>query len=413
MKKCIHPLLQNRDQVEIQNKLKNAMSENNIDALIIVKPENIFYASGYRSVLAYSPAVPAGINMAVLTSEGNTHILLSSLEKEAANNQTADCVTVHTYPTWAFVDDGTKESVKEKPAVLNPFAAVKTAFEIVKDFKSDAVIGMEVGSIIVPMWKYINENLGDCTIVDSNNTIMHSRMIKTNWEINMLRYAAKHTEKSLHKLIKKVEPGMLTSDVDSMLVELGYKLDIEKSMISPMFIPAYGPYYGLSGLPRNYSLKKGDIIKMDGGFCHLGYMSDITRTFAVGNETGDNEKRIYHALYKGFEKGIEMLKPGVKYSDVFKEVRKTVEASDIIPSYPRGHVGHSIGVSPMLEEYPQLAPNVDEVLLPNMVVCLETSYFATGNAIVNAGFNIEDTFLITENGCERFTVVNNSLIYDL
>jgi Xaa-Pro aminopeptidase len=58
--KNIHPLLAKRDQKAILSRIQGLMKRDGIGALVVVKPENIAYATGYVSRFAYGAGVPAG-----------------------------------------------------------------------------------------------------------------------------------------------------------------------------------------------------------------------------------------------------------------------------------------------------------------------------------------------------------------
>lgn len=409
LEKCIHPLFVTRDQLEFQNKLQAKMKANGIDALLVLKPENILYSTGYLSCLAYTAGMIPGMVMAVVPASGNVHLIVPELEKEAAQSMTQN-VEIHSTPTWAFIDDGTPESRAAKLRELDPLAAVKIALSIISDHKASSVIGIEKFVVTANLLRYLVETVGESNLVDSFPTLIECRMVKTPWEINMLRMGAKHTGKVIYEASRQVKPGMKFPEFYSLLNVLGQQLDSNHSITQACFIPGVGPYYGITGMQRGYTIKAGDTVKFDGGFSYHGYISDIARTWVVGEPSAAQEK-VYNALYTAFKAGLKIVKPGLKLSDLYQEVRKTVESSDVIPSYPRGHTGHSIGVSPMLEEFPTISPAMSIELKPGMVLSLETSYFATGNAPVNGGYNIEDSFVITEDSYERFTTANDSIVW--
>lgn len=98
--------------------------------------------------------------------------------------------------------------------------------------------------------------------------------------------------------------------------------------------------------------------------------------------------------------------------DIYNAIREQVEQSRLIPKYPRGHMGHSIGSGVGPEEYPTIAPGTDYVLEENMVLCLETPYSATGSAPVKGGFNLEDTHVITAVGHDSFTVMPDNIFWN-
>jgi hypothetical protein len=69
--KNIHPFLAKRDQKAILARIQGLMKRDGIGALVIVKPENVLYATGYLSRFAYGPGVPAGSQaVAVIPADG-------------------------------------------------------------------------------------------------------------------------------------------------------------------------------------------------------------------------------------------------------------------------------------------------------------------------------------------------------
>ena len=108
-----------------------------------------------------------------------------------------------------------------------------------------------------------------------------------------------------------------------------------------------------------------------------------------------------------------MLGPGVVMGDFYEAVRAEVEKSPIFPNYARGHVGHSISVKPQAEDSLTISRGQKAKFEPGMVVCVEFSYMAAQGAYAPGGYNIEDTFAITEDGYDRFTMANDHLIWNV
>jgi len=410
--KCMHPVLAEREHEMIQAKLRSAMEQHGLDAMIIAKPENILYATGYQQVWGYAPTMPAGLSTAVLAPDGSCHLILSSLETQAAAALTPDAVQVSGFPTWVFIDDGSDPDDRDLPTEVNPFSAMEVAMSIVKDCKADAKIGIELGSLTHGMHEYIMKIAGEASFQDALPAIMQSRMIKTPWEVSMLRRAAQLTERAMHQMASEIEPGMYPADIENRMMVIGRGMDEERLITGQGLAYAFGPYYSLSGTPRHFPLEAGDIVKLDGGFTHLGYIADIARSCAVGGVVHDDSKIVFDALFKGYERGLELIGPGIRLCDLYQEVRRTVEATGVIPSYARGHVGHSIGISPIVEEFPPISADCEVELAPGMVISFELSYFGTHGAPAVGGFNTEDSFAITEDGYDRFTHVPDTLVYN-
>jgi Xaa-Pro aminopeptidase len=408
----IHPLLAKRDQKAILTRIQGIMQRDGYGALVVVKPENVMYSTGYYSRFAYGAGVPAGTQaVAVIPAEGDTaHLFINVMESDDAARMTQE-VEVSAMPGFVFVDDGTPESREEKSGNLDPLAGFEDAVAAAQDLAGDGKIGIEMGALLGGLLAYLNDQVGD-QAQDSTPLIDEARLIKTPWEIDMLRMAAQHSERVQSHVAQRLEPGMNAIVIDNLIQSAAWEEDREGSLAIMAYQLGIGNYWGVSWAPRNYVIQRGDLCRIDGGGQHFGYISDITRTWAVGGSPDPKHAETYDGLYAGFVKGIELMKPGTKYSDMYAEVRAEVEKSPIFPQYARGHVGHSISLSPLLEDNPKFSPGVDVVLEPGMVVSLETSYMGAIGSYAPGPYNIEDSFVITEDGHERFTAAPNSVVWD-
>jgi len=94
------------------------MKRDGFGALVIVKPENVLYSTGYYSKFAYAPGVPAGSQaVVVIPAKGEPHLFINLMESDDAPRQTTG-VEVSAMPGFVFVDDGTPESRQERSAHL-------------------------------------------------------------------------------------------------------------------------------------------------------------------------------------------------------------------------------------------------------------------------------------------------------
>jgi Xaa-Pro aminopeptidase len=409
----IHPLLAKRDQKAILTRIQGLMQRDGFGALVVVKPEWVLYSTGYYSKFGYAPGAPAGTQaVAVIPAEGDTaHLFINVMESDDAARMTQG-VEVSAMPGFVFVDDGTPESREEKSGNLDPLAGFKDALSAAQDFAGGDKIGIEMGMLLGVLANYMNSQVQEGQVQDSTSLIDEARLIKTPWEIDMLRMAAQHSERVQSRVAQQLEPGMNAIVLDNLIQTAAWEEDKEGSLATMAYQLGIGPYWGVSWAPRNYVIQRGDLCRIDGGGQHFGYISDITRTWAVGGSPTSKHVETYDGLYAGFLKGIEMLKPGVKMSEMYAEVRAEVEKSPIFPVYARGHVGHSISVAPTLEDNPKFSPGVDVVFEPGMVVSLETSYMAAEGAYAPGPYNIEDSFAITEDEHERFTTAPDSVVWD-
>jgi Xaa-Pro dipeptidase len=136
--KNMHPLLAKRDQKAILARIQGLMKRDGIGALVIVKPENVAYATGYVSRFAYGAGVPAGSQAAaVIPASGNAHLFINLMESDDAPRMTND-VEVSAMPGFVFVDDGTDESRQERSATIDPLAGFKDALKAAQDMAPTA-----------------------------------------------------------------------------------------------------------------------------------------------------------------------------------------------------------------------------------------------------------------------------------
>jgi len=409
-----HPLAAKRPHKDIMGRLQGIMKKEGFDALILLTPENILYSTGYYSKFAYAPGIPAGAQTAaVIPATGKAHLIVSLYEKDDAPRQTID-VEYESVAGFVFVDDGTAESHQERDAVLDPTLTIKSAVKIAQDLAPKGKIGLETGLLLAGFKDYIYSQIDGKRIADCSSVMYESRLIKFPWEVDMLRLAAQHAERFMARTARELQPGMNAMVFDKLIQIAAWEEDRENSMSAPAYQTGIGPYWGIGLAPRNYVIQEGDVARIDGGGQHLGYISDISRTWVVGgSKPSQAHVDTYDALYAGFAKGLEMLGPGVKMKDLYAAIRAEVEKSSVIPKYPRGHMGHCISVAPTAEDVPKISQNEEAVFQPGMCISMECSYMAAEGAPAPGPYNIEDSFLITEDGYERFTMAPDSIFWNV
>jgi Xaa-Pro dipeptidase len=132
-----------------------------------------------------------------------------------------------------------------------------------------------------------------------------------------------------------------------------------------------------------------------------GYVSDITRTFAVG-EVSDELKQIYNSVLKANELGIQALKPGVPMLEADLAARSHIDACGYGDCFTH-RLGHGIGLD--IHEYPSLHGANSDLLREGMVVTVEPGIYVPGLG----GVRIEDDVLVTSEGSETLTTFPKEL----
>ncbi|MEY8336888.1 Xaa-Pro peptidase family protein [Lachnospiraceae bacterium 62-35] len=392
-------MLENRSQQAVQERLQSCMEKAGLDAMIINSPEGIFYCTGFASQFLYL-SNQIGLTAAIVPKEGKVTLICNEFEKQAAESSCRD-INIISYPVWIYIEDYAKDEEEEKPAQPDLNLTFRMAAEVVLDKYKNPKVGVQSEVISHTKWDYLKEAFAEGELVNCSDTLMEARMIKTPWEIDVLRKAAEISEVAMYQTARECVPGMTEADI--MMLFKNNCQNQSPDVMCALQAHTIGADFAPAVVPRHNRIRLGDIVRLDGGPMYCGYGADLARTFAVGGKTEKRREEIYASLWKGVECAVRMLGPGVKMSDVFREVQNTIKAD--IPGYKRGHHGHSIGCNRFTEEAPFISGTEDKVFQPGMVFCLEMPYYSSKNH----SYNIEDTFLITENGCEFFTHPNDTL----
>lgn len=392
-------MLEKRNQLAVQERLQSCMAKTGLDAMIITSPEAIFYSTGFASQFLYL-SNQIGLTAAIVPKEGKITLICNEFEKQAADSSCKD-IEIISYPVWIYIEDYAKEEEEDKPAQPDLFRTFRMAAEVVLDQYKAPKVGVESEVISHSKWDYLKEVFADGELTDCSSTLVESRMIKTPWEIDVLRTAAEISEVAMYKTAKECVPGMTEADI--MMLFKNNCQNQSPDVMCALQAHTIGADFAPAVVPRHNRIQLGDIVRLDGGPMYCGYGADLARTFAVGNHTDKHREEIYASLWKGVECARRMLGPGVRMCDVFQEIQNTIKAD--IRGYKRGHHGHSIGCNRFTEEAPFIAGDENRIFEPGMVFCLEMPYYSSKNH----SYNIEDTFLITEDGCEFFTHPNETL----
>jgi methionyl aminopeptidase len=178
---------------------------------------------------------------------------------------------------------------------------------------------------------------------------------KSPAEIERIAAAGAILVKTMGLLQAKIRPGVTTGELD---------LAAEKFIRSQGAEPAFKGYRGfpgsicaspnsmiVHGIPGPYRLGRGDILSVDIGVVHDGWVADAARTFAVAPVT-PIARKLMRATEEALFDAVEQCRPGNRLGDVSAAVQRRVENAGF--SIVRTLVGHGIGRS--MHEDPQI-PN--------------------------------------------------------
>ncbi|MBS4176373.1 M24 family metallopeptidase [Lederbergia citrea] len=261
-------------------------------------------------------------------------------------------------------------------------------------------LGFEQDHVSFATWNGYKEAI-EAELVPVSNLMENLRLIKNNQELSIIKEAADIADAAFKHILDYIKPGLTELDVANELEFFMRKSGATSSSFD--IIVASGSRSALPhGVASSKVIEKGDFVTMDYGALHKGYISDITRTIAVGKPS-EQLKEIYDVVLEAQLRAMDGIKPGMT------GIQADAIARDYITEKGYGdYFGHSLGHGIGLEvhEGPGLSIRSEAKLEPGMVVTVEPGIYLPGIG----GVRIEDDTLITESGNETLTHSTKDLI---
>lgn len=143
-------------------------------------------------------------------------------------------------------------------------------------------------------------------------------------------------------------------------------------------------------------VEPGAPVVIDFGCVVDGYCSDETRTVCVGDPASPVVARMREVVAAAQAAGVAAVRAGVAARDVDAACRAVIEEAGWGEAFVHG-TGHGVGLA--IHEDPRVARTSDATLAPGDVVTVEPGVYLPGHG----GVRIEDTVVVTTDGCRRLT----------
>ncbi len=256
-------------------------------------------------------------------------------------------------------------------------------------------IGVEKDSLTLAQAEYLRGLSSEKSeFVDVRTITSELRAIKSDEEISCLRRAAEIASNAMERVQGAIRPGVREIELSSWTEYLIGQEGAERSSFEPFLMSGENAW-----LPQRISSQKvlaeGELALLDMGAIYDGYCSDITRTFAIGDISPEQEQ-IFRVAREAQQAGIEAIRPGVRACDVDAAARTVIEDAGFGEYFPH-LTGHGIGISS--HEMPIADRGVEAILQSGMVLTVEPGIYLPG---VGAA-RVEDMVVVTPLGCEVLT----------
>jgi Xaa-Pro aminopeptidase len=294
-------------------------------------------------------------------------------------------------------------------------------------------IGLEMDILPVKLYCRYHQTFPEYEWSDVSGAILRLRMMKTPYEVEQIRSAARILHKGYMGIRDIIREGMTELEIDGHLAliarreghmgilrmrgwnqEMTYAHVLSgESGATISFLDS--PHGGKGNTPAmaqgasSRRIGRNEPIGIDYGIGINGYVADQFRTLVIG-DLAEELMRAHDFSVEIHSLFVKEARPGVSCVDLYRLALKKAEEAGFgqyFNGYGEGKVrfvGHGLWVE--IDEYPILAPRFNQRLEPGMVIALEPMFVFPGKGIVG----LEDDYVVTATGVERLTLTDQTVI---
>ncbi len=351
-------------------RLRQTMEAKNLNALALLPGASMFFLTGLSFHLLERPIV------GFFSTRHNPLFIVPELERSKVEKSPLEMDILHygedqASRLEAFDSAGQKLRLEGARIGIEPL--VMRAFEL----------------------RLLEGAIPGARFITADDVVSELRMNKDEIEIEAMRMAVRVAETALKETVARVKPGIteleIASELIVQLLRAGSESDIP---FNP--IVSSGPNSAMvHATPSDRKLQVGDMLMIDFGARVRGYISDITRTFAIG-EIRDEMSWVYEVVKQANEAGKNAVKVGVQCAEVDRAARSVIEEAGY-GEYFLHRTGHGIGLEG--HEGPYISEDNHLILSEGMTFTIEPALYLPNQG----GVRIEDNVVVTSGGVECLT----------
>ncbi|HJR81431.1 MAG TPA: Xaa-Pro peptidase family protein [Anaerolineales bacterium] len=253
-------------------------------------------------------------------------------------------------------------------------------------------IGVDPRQLRLLEFRHVKAGAPEADYPDASDVLAGLRLRKDQAEIEAMRRAVKIAQDALEATIPLIKIGMAEKELSAELVVQLLKHGSEPEMPFAPIVSSGPNSANPHASPTERKLQTGDLLVVDWGATFDGYISDLTRTFAVG-EVDEEYRKIHKIVQEANAAGRAAAQPGVPCANVDKAARNVIEKSGY-GNYFTHRTGHGIGMEG--HEEPYMRGDNMQLLEPGMAFTVEPGIYLPDRN----GVRIEDNVVITEDGAD-------------
>ena len=364
------------------NNLRAVMDKNNLDMVILTSMHNIAYYTGF---IYCSFGRPYGC---VITEK---KIVTISANIDASQPwRRSNCDNL-IYTDW------------KRDNFLRAIVSIIGREDPPKN------IGIEEDHLTLEMMSKVKSIFTFSTFKDVSKNLMNLRMIKSKEEIEIIKNGAKIADLGAEEIVKHIRPGESELEIaiqgrDRMEREIAKTYPEAEYMDTWVWFQSGINTDGAHNPKTNRKLKIGDILSLNTFPMISGYYTALERTLFV-EKVDDASLKAWEANVKVHNRGLELIKPGVKCFEICTELNELFAELGYIQYRTFGY-GHSFGMLSHFygrEAGLELREDIETVLEKNMVISMEPMIMIPEGKPGAGGYREHDILVINENNAENIT----------
>ena len=380
-KKVKLPFTEQEYKTRLEN-LRIVMSNNNLDMIILTSMHNIAYYTGF---IYCSFGRPYGC---VITKNKVTTI--------SANIDASQPWRRSVYDNVIYTDWKRDNYLKAIVSIIGRDEPPKN-------------IGIENDHVTLDMKEKLISIFSFSKFSDVSKYLMDIRVIKSNEEIDIIKNGARIADIGGEEIVKNIKVGATELEI-AIAGRDKMEREIEKTYPNAEYMDTWVWFQsgintdGAHNPKTSRKLISGDILSLNAFPMISGYYTALERTLFL-NEIDDASLKAWEANVKIHKRGLELIKPGVKCSDICHELNDLFAELGYLQYRTFGY-GHSFGVLSHFygrESGLELREDIDKVLEPNMIVSMEPMIMIPEGKPGAGGYREHDILVIKENETENIT----------
>jgi len=364
------------------HKLRNIMSNNNLDMIILTSMHNIAYYTGF---IYCSFGRPYGC---VITK--------NKISTISANIDASQPWRRSHYENVIFTDWKRDNFLKAIVSIIGRDEPPKN-------------IGIENDHITLEIKEKLTSIFTFSIFYDVSKDLMKLRMIKSNEEIEIIKNGARIADIGGKEIVKNISVGVSELEIaiagrDRMEREIAKTYPDAEYMDTWVWFQSGINTDGAHNPKTSRKLVSGDILSLNTFPMISGYYTALERTLFL-NEIDDASLKAWEANIKVHKRGLELIKPEVKCSDICNELNDLFAQLGYLQYRTFGY-GHSFGMLSHFygrESGLELREDVDTVLVENMVISMEPMIMIPQGKPGAGGYREHDILVVGKNSVQNIT----------